>query len=120
MTPDELSSALAQFSSTENYYRHWSNEFHSTDGVMFLAENAGAYWLLDVIASYQKRCRKDPKLRDSQTWEIRKTGDHTATVTCYRETNDEAFHQDIPFTDFPLAETKLYLENEILMLPGER
>jgi hypothetical protein len=117
MTPDELRGALASFTGTENYYAHMSG-LHYTDGVAFLAENAGAYWLIDLIASWQKRARKDPMLREFQLWELRVTG-READAICFRDTNDEAFRQHIPFTDFPLSEVKLYLENEVLMLPGE-
>ncbi len=118
MQPNELRSALAMFTSSENYYPHLSG-LHYTDGVKFLAENAGAYWLIDLIGSYQKRCRKDKQLRERQVWTLARTG-HEADVICLRNTADEAFRQHLPFTDFPLYEITLYLESDILMLPGER
>jgi hypothetical protein len=117
MEPNEIRSALALFTGTQNYYPHESG-LNYTDGVAFLAENAGAYWLLDLIASYQKRCRKDRSLRDFQIWKLVKTG-KKADVICLRDSDDEAFRQHIPFTDFPLDEVTLYLENEVLLLPGE-
>ena len=43
--------ALAQFTGTERYYRI-APKFLITDGVKFLAENAGCYWLLDVAVSH--------------------------------------------------------------------
>lgn len=118
MQPNELRSALALFTGTENYHPHISG-LHYTDGVAFLAENAGAYWLIDLIGSYQKRCRKDRMLREFQVWTLKKTGNE-ADVICLRDMDDEAFRQHIPFTDFPLDEVTLYLENEVLMLPTER
>ncbi len=42
---------LAQFTGTEQYYKHLGGLVY-TDGVKYLAEKAGSYWLLDIIASY--------------------------------------------------------------------
>ena len=44
-------SDLSQFIGTENYYRHWTGHGVYTDGVKYLAEKAGAYWLIDAILS---------------------------------------------------------------------
>lgn len=118
MQPNELRSALAMFSGTVNYYPHISG-LHYTDGVAFLAENGGAYWFIDLIGSYQKRCRKDQMLREIQIWKLVKVGNE-ADAICLRDTDDEAFRQHIPFTDFPLDEVTLYLESNVLMLPSER
>jgi hypothetical protein len=121
MEPAELRSALAMFTGSDDFYRHANTDFSYTDGVRFLAEQAGAYWLLDSISSWQKRARKDRMLRDFQIWELRvdlvkKTG----FLVCLRDSDDEAFRERIPFTDFPLDSIRLYLENNVLMLPGER
>ena len=43
--------ALAQFTGTERYYRI-APKFLITDGVKYLAENAGCYWLLDAAVSH--------------------------------------------------------------------
>lgn len=46
---------LAQFTGTEKWYRHTlARNVHYTDGVLFVAERAGAYWLIDEIALAQK------------------------------------------------------------------
>lgn len=117
--PADLQESLAHFIGTINYHKHSSGIFVYTDGVHFLAEKAGAYWLLDLIASWQKRARKDRMLREFQLWELRVTRP-SAAVVCLRDSDDEAFRQEIPFTDFPLNFIKLYLEAEVLMLPTER
>ena len=44
---------LAQFTGTENYFKHWSKRIVFTDGVRFLAESVDAFWLIDLITSYQ-------------------------------------------------------------------
>lgn len=118
MDAAELRRKLSLFSGTDNWHRHLSGLLF-TDGVKFLADEAGAYWLLDLIGSYQKRCRRDPMLRDFQIWELKKTG-NTARIGCLRDVNQPVLAQDIPFTDFPLDEITLYVENETILLPSER
>lgn len=44
-------SMLSQFSGTEHYYR-LNRRCLITDGAKYLADEAGAYWLLDAAASY--------------------------------------------------------------------
>ena len=49
--PQTLSEAdLAQFTGTSTYYQH-SLSVQYTDGVHYLAERGGAYWLIDAIPS---------------------------------------------------------------------
>lgn len=113
-----IESTLAHFGGTENYYRHATGRLVYTDGVRFLAHAARAYWLIDVIASWQVRAQQDLALRDFQLWEVTVTGSR-ATVTCSRDAGDEAFRQEIPFTDFPLPSISLYVEWGVLLLPSE-
>ena len=61
MTTKTLSkSELAQFTGSDNWYRHSINRnVLYTDGAQHVAEHGGAYWLLDEIAiiqPYNKRC----------------------------------------------------------------
>ena len=63
MTTKTLSTSdLAQFTGSENWYRHGINRnVLYTDGAQHVAEHGGAYWLLDEIAiiqPYNKRCRR--------------------------------------------------------------
>ena len=63
ISPETLESDLAQFTGSENYYRHSLNrKFMHTDGVNYLAEKAGAFWLVDLIASHQlsRKVRAEP------------------------------------------------------------
>ena len=42
---------LAQFAGSQNFYRHGLvREVLYTEGVEYVVDNAGAYWLLDEIA----------------------------------------------------------------------
>lgn len=120
MDPRDIEASLAQFAGSDNIYPHLSGLVY-TDGVKYLADTLGAHWFIDLIASWQKRARKDRTLREFQLWELRVDLEkRTAIAICFRDIGDEAFRQDIPFTDFPLASIRLYLENETLMLPTER
>ena len=48
-----LSTDLEQFTGTEHWYKHQFGG-HYTDGVRYLAQTAGAYWLIDAIFSYRR------------------------------------------------------------------
>lgn len=122
-TVTDLESALAQFCGSENFYRHWLGRFLYTDGVQYLADNAGggAYWLIDLIASWQTKAkvRREP----FQVWTLKVNRDKhpMAVAEAWDDIPGKLLaSQRIEYTDFPLDEIKLYLENGVLMLPGER
>jgi len=122
MTPAELEDALVQFSGTEAYHKFSPfSKLVLTDGAAFLAKNAGggAFWLMDIIASYQKQCEKDDMLRDIQFWTLTVHDDRSATLICERDTGNVAIKQEIPSTDFPLKSVKLYCQNGVILLPSE-
>ena len=61
---------LQQFTGSETWYRHTLvRDVLYTDGAQFLAERAGAYWLLDEIALAQ---RASPKVAAEafQVWTL--------------------------------------------------
>ena len=133
-TPAEIEAALAQCSGSENY--HYNAITHAasmvyTDGVKTLAEMAGAYWLIDAIASHQPEALKDKMLLEMQFWTLT-VKDGSAVLMCERDTGDIAITQDIPYTDFPLPVMRVWLEPGytsigngpqkvmVAMLPSER
>lgn len=105
----EIEDGLAQFYGTDQYHRlsPLHGKLVCTDGVAWLAEAAGAYWLIDAIASWQPTALKDPMLREIQFWRLKRDG-AGARLACLRDSNDEAFAQEIEFTDFPLDEIELF------------
>lgn len=111
---------LHQFTGTGNYYRHPLGIVY-TDGVQYLAQEAGAYWLIDAIASWQidPVILNDWMLQEIQFWKLQVNSDNSAVLSCERDTDDVVLTQDIPFTDFPLESIKLYLNHKVLMLPSE-
>jgi hypothetical protein len=114
LTTDEL----RQFTGTECWHRHGlARNLLYTDGVKFMAERGGAYWLIDVVASVQHT----PKVRgeEFQLWTL-KVAKGRGVVTCDDGNGKIIYRQDIPSTDFPLPEMQLYFEDNVLMLPSER
>jgi hypothetical protein len=108
----KLQNRLSQCIGTTQYFLHWTKTLKFTDGVKFLADNAGAYWLIDAIASYG---RKEP----FQLWEL-KVNDSKAVLTMKEDTGEPVLvKQEITYTDFPLDEITLYLIDGILLLTSE-
>ena len=114
-----LENDLAQFCGTENWCKHWTGRLTFTDGVKFLAEKAGAFWLIDLVASYQTaRLRQE----EFQVWILTVDRERTpmAVATCQADTNAPVLvRQPIDYTDFPLPSIKLWLVGGVLMLPNE-
>ena len=71
MTTKTLSkSDLAQFTGSENWYRHGINRnVLYTDGAQHVAEHGGAYWLLDEIAIIQPY-NKAVAAEEFQVWKL--------------------------------------------------
>ena len=109
-------SDLEGFTGTESYYKHASGMLY-TDGIKFLAENAEAYWLLDLVASYQRE--EKVKKEGFQTWELVKKENNEAVITLEDGNNNKILSQKIPYTDFPLAKVEVWLIDGVLILPSE-
>ncbi len=115
---------LAQFYGTENYYRYLAG-LKLTDGVKFMAEEAGAYWLLDIIASYQ--CKAKIRREHFQVWELkllpRVKGNPNAqpAVVTMKTDSDRPLmvKQEIMYTDFPLDSITLWLIDGVILLTSE-
>lgn len=104
---------LDQFTGTEQYYPHGLTQLVFTDGVKYMAEAGGAFWLIDVVASYK---RKEP----FQIWELKVNPDKSCVVTMKEDTDKPILvKQKILHTDFPLDEIKLYAIDGVLLLPSE-
>lgn len=112
---------LNNFYCTENYFSHWAKKLCYTDGVKYLADNAGAYWLIDAIASYQSdpKITKNGMLRNMQFWKLevvdaekeRASGMKKAILTCIEDSGRKpVITQEIEFTDFPLSEVEIWVE----------
>jgi len=113
---------LAQFTGSQNlYYLPLFKKFNYTDGIKYLAKEGEAYWLIEAIFSWQceKIIENNPDLKRLQIWTLEVEEDKTATLACWRDTDDLIVSQNIDYTDFPLSSVKLFLCDKILMLPTE-
>ncbi len=104
---------LRRFIGTEQYYQHRTKQFIFTDGVKYLADAGGAFWLIDAIASYR---REEP----FQVWELKVKPDNSCVLTMREDTGQPTkVRQEILYTDFPLEKITLYLIDGVLLLPSE-
>jgi hypothetical protein len=116
MTFDQ--SMLSQFTGTEHYYclNRWCQ---ITDGAKYLADEAGAYWLLDTAAAYLI------ELGTSDWFVLVRlvVKGCEATLTLEDGNGGIRASQRIPFTDFPFLEQVLYAcwdgDQWVLLLPSE-
>ena len=111
MNANELREGLNQFYGTETWtvFSPLFPKVLLTEGALWLAESAGAYWLMDAIASYQPDALKDDSLREMQFWTLTVHECGKATLICERDKGDVVFTQEIEHTDFPLPEIKLWV-----------
>lgn len=120
-------SDLAHFTGTEHWYRHnLVRRVVYTDGVKYVAEKGGAYWLIDEIALGQTK----PRIAEQpfQVWKLKlDEGGSSAMLTVEDGNGNEVSGKRIEFTDFPLPEITIWAEDGyvdrpcfVVMLPSER
>jgi hypothetical protein len=111
--------ALREFTGTENWYRHGLvRDVLFTDGAKYVADSAGAYWLLDEIALAQ-RYEAAVKGEEFQLWKLTVKPDATATLTCEDGNGHAVFTKEIGLTDFPAEGVELYCTNNTILVPSE-
>lgn len=140
MNKDEIKQHLEGFIGTENYYRHpMMRNLYATDGAQFVFETCGkevdgknksAFWLFDVIMSYQTN--RKVASESFQVWTLTKR-DNDWLIKC--TDGDKGYgevvlcKQVVPFSGFILDEITLWAERGsidgvntalVIMLPSER
>ena len=117
--PTLTAADLAAFHGTAHWYRHGviRNVLY-TDGAKYVADQAGAYWLLDAIAIAQA-CDRRVAAEGLQVWVLVVHDDQRATLTCEDGNAHRVAQQQIPFTDFPLPSITLWCVDRVIMLPSE-
>jgi phage baseplate assembly protein gpV len=118
--PKTLNTAdLAQFTGSENWYRHGINRrVLFTDGAKYVADHAGAYWLLDEIAIIQPHNLR-VAAEEFQVWKLTVNADQTAVLTCDDGNGNVVYTKKIEHTDFPIDGITLYFTNNTILLPRE-
>jgi hypothetical protein len=110
---------LSRFTGSEHWYRHGLvPSITFTDGAKYVADAAGAYWLLDEIALAQRASNR-VAAEEFQVWKLTVNADHSAMLVCEDGNDHEVFTKRIPATDFPAEGVTLWFENNVIYLPGE-
>lgn len=119
---EQILYGLGYFTGSQVLFKHWFGLFRYTQGVKYIADEAGAYWLIDAICSHQKRTllNKYPSLKEFQIWRLQvELEKNSGLLICEEDTDQPVLSQEIPYTDFPLEEIKFFLIDKIVLLPGE-
>lgn len=114
--PTRFNEELLQFTGSENLYQTLIPGVRYTDGVKYVADQCQSYWLIDLIASYQRPMFVAENRY--QVW-ILANRENSATIICEDGNDNEICRQTIGFTDFPLDEFTLWCTDGVILLPGE-
>jgi hypothetical protein len=117
---------LAQFTGDLERYKSINSRVIYTPGVKFVAEKAGAYWLIDAIASYflGDEAYEDERLESLQFWRLDVDSDCSATLSGRADSGVPPYVvQKIPYTDSPLESVDVWAgfdeKHWTLYLPSE-
>lgn len=102
---------------TENIYSCRPFPLTYTDGVKDLAENCKAYWLIDIIVSYQGN--KSVNSHSFQVWELKRVKDDSFTILATDGNSHKIASQNIPYSDFPYDMATIWLVDGTMLLPNE-
>jgi hypothetical protein len=107
---------LSNFYGTEQYHKTFlfNPKLVHTDGVKYFADEAGAYWFLDIIATDIFTLTKDQPFLSIELQV--KNGSATIFIGDGNETLET---RSIDYTDCPDGEYHFYLTGNVLMLPSE-
>ena len=108
---------LSQFYGTEKYHKTFvfNPNLKHTDGVQYFAEQAGAFWLLDIIATeIYPLTVMHPFISITMT-----VKDKKAKLVVDDGNDNWIFQKNIEFTDCPDGEYRFWLTGDVLMLPSE-
>ncbi len=116
---DTVLKDLKQFTGSEHWYRHGLNrKVLFTDGAKYVADAAGAYWLLDEIALSQL-AEKAVMAERFQVWKLAVKAERDATLSCEDGNGKTVFTKPIPWTDFPEPGITLWFTDNTIFLPSE-
>ena len=117
MKTNELTALIQQHNGTTQYHKLTLMSLLATDGVKMVAEKAEAFWLVDAIGSYQTNPKVQALAIQFWTLEVK---DNQAVLFCVEDCGmPRIVEQEIKYTDFPDGNWKFYVQQGIMMLPGE-
>lgn len=110
---EEINNELLNFTGTEKYHKYLGG-IYITDGVKYLAEAAGCFWLLDILVSVQQL----PRVKKEE-FQVLKFNKSKMVVQIEDGNNNVVYNQKLQFTDCPLSEISIWFANKIIYLPSE-
>ena len=110
---------LDQFTGSENFtpYAFAGHNYLLSEGTHYLAENGGAYWIVDQIL-LQQYLWKSNDIEPVQLWELSVFHDKTGYLRCSDGNDLELRLIPIEYVHFPFSVT-LWLVDNTLLLPTE-
>jgi hypothetical protein len=113
---------LSQFHGTSQYYKHLfpgKSPLLITEGCKYVRDKCNAYWLFDALLSYQNH--QSLKDINFQVWEFRRLKKDLSWVLICRQDSDKRpiITQFIEFSDFPLDSIKIWVIDNVALLPSE-
>lgn len=112
---------LQGFTGSDSFYRYNLFGINAllTEGVIYLAEKAQCFWLINAILSHQ--IYKNVSSEPFQVWKLERIVDEEGGwLLSMEDGNDnEITFQEIEFSDFPLDSIVIWFVDGVLMLPTE-
>lgn len=106
---------LSHFTGSENIYAHFLKTMTFTDGARHFAEQARAFWWLDIVAT-----ELIPLQSEEEFIHVRLTvANGKAEASADDGNGNPLWAKAIPFTDCPDGAYRFYLYDRVLMLPSE-
>ncbi len=110
---------LRRFTGIEQRYRLAINrEALFTDGVMYLADRTGAYWLLNEIALIQL-LDDHVSAEAFQVWMLKVNADCRGQLVCEDGNGKVVYIRAMPLADFPGEGVTLWFTDNTILLPSE-
>jgi len=106
---------LRQFTGTDQWYKHISGYLY-TDGVQYVAQEGGAYWLIDILLF---TTRSKNSLQEFEAWKLEVNEDKSAILVCEDGNYHELYREKIGWTDFSLNKIELWFEKALLIAEGQ-
>jgi hypothetical protein len=111
-----LRADLSAFIGTENWHRHGINrQMLLTDGVVYYADQAGAWWFLDIVATEVMRFHPVKPFLSI----VLEVHEGEADILVGDGDGDNLYKRHIHFTDAPAGQWRFYLTDNVLLLPSE-
>jgi hypothetical protein len=122
MEATDIKSSLREFHGTEEYHKHLypgRSALLITDGCKYVRDDLKANWLFDAILSYQSYLFKLKV--NFQIWELKQLKKDLSWLLTCKEDNGSTtvVTQSIEFSDFPIDYIKIWVIDNIALLPSE-